>query len=353
MAIRIYTLLAVLTVACSSDGPIGSSSARITIASTNAAAVLSDMHYADVVATRATPTAPWHWLTVFDNCSQGNQGDPGWLQCDSQQNSWIGWSVSTDLTATNWAPQLPNNEPALWPVPGVFTDGGTFAGWSGDPTVAVVSSGGAQPDGTRVLMVSMVRSTQSPNYVPSDIGMLLSTNGGQTWGGGALVTTAVGGGGGQTDQPQIVSNPKPPYGVFVSWTNMVDGPPPPAPSGWFTSINTTTLQPGSSSYAPNWSGEKPIAGTLHNGFIRPKMAVGNAQGCSDGPHEVIYFAWSPDGEGHGECGQHSQLTKTVSWSFTFYDNKTGNWAPQVWTLETDYQYPRCVGMGPGPVLIRV
>jgi len=338
--------------------PTASNSAAITV-QPNYPAVLFNMHYADAVSATDPGTFTSHWLVAYDNCSRSTPG-VGYLQCDPNYG-WIGWSVSSDITGSTWSPNIPPPgwEQSNWIPPGSPSTGGTFLGWGGDPTIALIgnvqSNASLPPDGTRVLMASLAISNLGGGSYPSDVATLLSSDGGQTWATPRYVSTAIAGGV-DVDQPQVVTNSSPPYSTVIAWSSNTTSLSPP-PEGWILSIDNTTYMPGSSTAPGTWNINSPTGNAFsakkimnqnNNAAIRPKIAVGSipwtgGNGCNGGTHELIYAVWTTNPFGR-VCG--IQPPQSVSWNMAIFDNTANAWAPTTYNIANDAAWPTCVGSGP-------
>lgn len=335
----------------------GASAAALTI-STNAQVVGFNEHYASTVAAVNPSTGTWHWVTAYDTCSWATPAS-GDLQCDAWTNTHtssglLGWSVSSDLTGSSWTANVPppGAEESMWPLFGPPSQGGTFTGWAGDATLALI---GNPPSGSQIIMASAVTSDVSGL---SDIGSLVSTDGGSSWGMPQVVSAQHTGG--NADQPQVITNQSAPYSTFVTWTSFAHSPQDVA---YFTSINNVTLTPGSSSSAPNtWDAGSPtgpartpklLMNAPQNEAIRPKMAVSTiawtGPGCTGGPHEIVFFAWSDFKQGR-VCGTGIDPGPgPVNWYLTAFDNTANQWLldangiPLQIQIDHDPSWPTCIG----------
>ena len=353
MRTNAIALTLVVVGACSSQTePVGSSSAALTpTVGTNAPLVMMNMHEVALTPALDPGMGTWRWVGVFNNVSDP-AGPPSGISPNNQllQNS-IGWSVSTDLTGTSWpSPQTPpdGTEKTMWVPTGTPTDGSTFIGWNGDPSVAIVGDPTylmGPTYGTVLVLTNVIASSAQPD-AGADVGMLVSTNGGNTWGSAQYVTDQAIVGGGLVDQPQIVSNPNPPYGTFVTWINSDTYPP--GPTAWLTSIKNHTFQPNSSSYNAFWTQPIKINGGGAN-IIHPKMAVGNVTWCDTSTHELVYLAW-PDGDDN-RCDEplgQNTAPFMVSWSLAVWDNTANAWLGPFAPFDVDPNWPPCISVQQQP-----
>ena len=353
MRTNAIALTLVVVGACSSQTePVGSSSAALTpTVGTNAPLVMMNMHEVALTPALDPGMGTWRWVGVFNNVSDP-AGPPSGISPNNQllQNS-IGWSVSTDLTGTSWpSPQTPpdGTEKTMWVPTGTPTDGSTFIGWNGDPSVAIVGDPTylmGPTYGTVLVLTNVIASSAQPD-AGADVGMLVSTNGGNTWGSAQYVTDQAIVGGGLVDQPQIASNPNPPYGTFVTWINSDTYPP--GPTAWLTSIKNHTFQPNSSSYNAFWTQPIKINGGGAN-IIHPKMAVGNVTWCDTSTHELVYLAW-PDGDDN-RCDEplgQNTAPFMVSWSLAVWDNTANAWLGPFAPFDVDPNWPPCISVQQQP-----
>ncbi len=347
--------MVMLAFACSSsaveDGPIGVSHAQLTVA-TNYPAVQANMHDVDAVAAKFPGGNNWHWVTAVNNQSETTPGCAGCVLNTDSRNR-VGFPYSTDLTGSMWIDTpttLPPNgteETAPWKPPQTPTSG-NFIGWVGDPSIATIG------DGTKVLITNLVATTKNPGAA-EDVGMLLSSDGGQTFGTPTLVTHLGIAGGGDVDQPQVVTNHDWPNSTIVAWqSNSTPGPP----TAWITSINNVTLAPNSSSAWAAWNmnsgtgnanNPKTVFNLNNNGFVRPKIAVGSmpwtgsGTGCNDGStHELVYVVWS-NVPLPRQCAANPGGSTNASWTMAIFDQTLNEWSSITYPIDNDLAWPYCVG----------
>ena len=83
-------------------------------------------------------------------------------------------------TGTDFPPP-PERPPAL---------GGAFLGLAGDPSLAVATDPAANEQGQRVYYTNVVESQAPPYHTETDVAVLVSTDGGQSFGNMHYVNTA-------------------------------------------------------------------------------------------------------------------------------------------------------------------
>jgi hypothetical protein len=276
-----------------------------------------------------------NWVIGFNNCSNttGNSGTGH--GCSGTGGDLLGWAYSSDLTGSSWTFNAQTSicqfgDPcgAVCQATACMSDGNTFGEMAGDPTVAPVTdstindSGNTGITGKRVLYTNLASSSATGS---TDVIVLVSDDGGRTWGHPHLVTTVASGGG--IDNPVMASHFASPWHTYVAWTQnnsaaymrsiQYDA------SFHFTTGPVLTVPPGT-------SGE----------ILHPAIAVGDVINCSGGTDEGVYVAWTTSGE---YCNSTtSRNPRANSWWFAVYDTATTSWSGP-WEADSDPAWPQCVG----------
>ena len=285
-----------------------------------------------------------HWVVGFNNCVPDN------LQGCQNVDTIAGWATSSDVTGLVWTAHT-QTAGGDFGTPGELgarsqpTAGGTFAGWRGDPSLAVVTDPALSNGGRRVIYANIGNSSLHPS---SDIVVALSDTGGETWGHAQFANEPTNGGSWANsqhtvwdgvDEPKLASNRSAPYGTYVAW---VTG------SGAYINKISYANDFAVSLGMPVWGQAVKIPPAQLGGqdlpIWHPTLIPFTHTSCKDAtPHEALYVVWA-DG-GMGRCPENvdsgSRMELSTTWHSVIYDTLDGWSGP--WTLEADSAWPNCVG----------
>ena len=181
----------------------------------------------------------------------------------------------------------------------------------------------------------MVESQAPPYHTETDVAVLVSTDGGQTFGNMHYVNTPDTGQ--DTDQPRIATNPVWPYDTWVTWTGHNQH--------WINWIKYDASL--SFAHGVPVSIESAYPASMPNPVVKfPRVAVGPVPNCQVGaPHEGVYVTWAAVSS-DTRCDWHAYVPG-MQWWYSVFDVDANAWAPGgPWQIDAaDPTWPECIGGG--------
>lgn len=257
-----------------------------------------------------------HWVVGFNTYVRSRE--MGWSYSTGAGNTWVA-KVMNSITDFGTPPE---RAPSDW-TSGAPT---TWNGLEGDPSLVPVYDPTISNGGRRV-MYSMVSSSSA--NMATDAAIMLSEDGGVTWGKIHYINTVATGVG--VDNPVIASGSAAPYPSYATWTA--------AAGGFIASIRydaAGVFTAGTPLAIPS-GGASPI--------VHPVVSIGQLANCS-GTHPAVYVSWATAGSRCG--GTTSAEIQNNSWFTAVYDISTNEFLGP-WLVASDSTWPNCAGapLGPG------
>lgn len=268
--------------------------------------------------TTAFGSTQQHWVVGFN-------GAPG-SSCTlgGSCNTEMGWSYSSDLGGTSWTPNFQSSGSQFGtPASRNPSDGNTFAGIVGDPSLVPVYDPNITNHAQRVIYTGIANSSVN---VGTDVIALLSNDGGITWGHPNWVNTVSTGL--NIDNPVAASNSASPYSTYVAWLGG---------SGAGTTQISKIAYDSSFNFTASAPSTVPVGSS--GSILHPAIAMGKLANC-DGTHEAVYVAWATAA---GRCPDATSSNIFAnSWWYAVYDTVDATWYGP-WQAESDSNWPNCVG----------